>query len=568
SGLVCHTHAKNMAQPWHVSRGGARGRGSSKQWPGRGPHRANVWTPSTATAVTTTTTAAAASAAVASASPPPALTARTSARKAADLVEAASAQSASEIEAHLKEAEERLAIVVAQEAEVRVIADEHLEKEAYLTKLLQDLHRHQREEQQEGPSSSSSQNGPALLTANADPIIDSVNTASTSGGSSSGKAPAAPPPAAPTVAVTRGLAIRDVVPAVAVTRSLAVQDTPPAPQALPEPDPASAVPPPITKATVAVTKPTGPTTFSAPTKSGSGVSAPGRQATSPRAAGGGRGVTASAAAVAGAATDGREPDPNLLLAMAIGGGMVAGGDDLLTRDAGTIAEYVRLMSYEVLGEEETQQGRDRPVERWHQAGLSLTEALDKAEATAARPARLPNLLALAAAIRPVDGSAATAAGGGRTIGGATTASPSRGLKRKGRDNAGESPGTAVAAAGGGGTRTGAPGAKRTRVDANAIMCPFELNGVCNDDDCRYQHLDVYLPPSLNPGTSPAPTAASATAASHRAKASASGPGGASPVPGPSATAAAVVAAVARADQRVSALGQHRLPAIDFTGAAK
>ncbi|CAM9713809.1 unnamed protein product, partial [Ectocarpus fasciculatus] len=85
---------------------------------------------------------------------------------------------------------------------------------------------------------------------------------------------------------------------------------------------------------------------------------------------------------------------------------------------------------------------------------------------------------------------------------------------------------------------------------------------------RYQHLDVYLPPSLNPGTSPAPTAASATAASHRAKASASGPGGASPVPGPSATAAAVVAAVARADQRVSALGQHRLPAIDFTGAAK
>lgn len=28
------------------------------------------------------------------------------------------------------------------------------------------------------------------------------------------------------------------------------------------------------------------------------------------------------------------------------------------------------------------------------------------------------------------------------------------------------------------------GAKRRRVDPNAIMCPFELNGVCNDDDCR------------------------------------------------------------------------------------
>ncbi|CAM9407342.1 unnamed protein product, partial [Ectocarpus sp. 8 AP-2014] len=245
--------------------------------------------------------------------------------------------------------------------------------------------------------------------------------------------------------------------------------------------------------------------------------------------------------------------------MAIGGGMVPGGDDLLTRDAGTIAEYIRLMSFEVLGEEA--QGRDRPVERWHQPGLSLTEALDKAEATAARPARLPNLLALAAAIRPVDSSAATAAGGGRTIGGATTAPPSGGMKRKGRDDAGNSPGTAAA---GGEPRAGAPGAKRRRVDANAIMCPFELNGVCNDDDCRYQHLDVYLPPSLNPGTSPAPTAASAAANGQPTKSPASGPGGASPAPGP----LAVAAAAARTDERALALGQHRLPTIDFTGTAK
>ncbi|CAM9281098.1 unnamed protein product, partial [Ectocarpus sp. 13 AM-2016] len=251
--------------------------------------------------------------------------------------------------------------------------------------------------------------------------------------------------------------------------------------------------------------------------------------------------------------------------MAIGGGMVPGGDDLLTRDAGTIAEYIRLMSFEVLGEEA--QGRDRPVERWHQPGLSLTEALDKAEATAARPARLPNLLALAAAIRPVDSSAATATGGGRTSGAATTAPPSGGTKRKGRDDAVNSPGTAAAAAAAGSDpRAGAPGAKRRRVDANAIMCPFELNGVCNDDDCRYQHLDVYLPPSLNPGASPVPNSSSAAANIQPAKSSASGPGGASPVPGPLASAAA--AAAARTDERASALGQHRLPAIDFTGAAK
>ncbi|CAM9281165.1 unnamed protein product, partial [Ectocarpus sp. 13 AM-2016] len=278
--VSCTTRiAKNMAQPWHVSRGRARGRGSSKQWPGRGPHRANVWTPSTATATTTTAAAAgAASATVVSASSPPALTARTSARKAADLVEAASTQSASEIEAHLKEAEERLAIAVAQEAEVRAIADEHLEREAYLTKLLQDLYRHQREEQQ-GGTSSSPQDGPAVLTANADPIIDLVSTASTSGGSSSGKAPAAPTPVAPAVAVTRDLAIRDAAPAVAATRCLAVQDAPA--QALPEPDPA-AVPPPITKSTVAVSKAAVHTTLSAPSKSGGGVSVPRRLATSPR----------------------------------------------------------------------------------------------------------------------------------------------------------------------------------------------------------------------------------------------------------------------------------------------
>jgi len=40
--------------------------------------------------------------------------------------------------------EDRLAVVVAQEKEVRVIVDEHLERESYLTKLLHDLYRKQK----------------------------------------------------------------------------------------------------------------------------------------------------------------------------------------------------------------------------------------------------------------------------------------------------------------------------------------------------------------------------------------------------------------------------------------
>lgn len=40
--------------------------------------------------------------------------------------------------------EDRLAGVVAQEEEIRMIVDEHLEREVYLTKLLQDLHQKQK----------------------------------------------------------------------------------------------------------------------------------------------------------------------------------------------------------------------------------------------------------------------------------------------------------------------------------------------------------------------------------------------------------------------------------------
>lgn len=42
------------------------------------------------------------------------------------------------------EVEDQLAVVIAQEEEVRAIADEHLEREGHLTKLLEDLYRQQK----------------------------------------------------------------------------------------------------------------------------------------------------------------------------------------------------------------------------------------------------------------------------------------------------------------------------------------------------------------------------------------------------------------------------------------
>lgn len=44
------------------------------------------------------------------------------------------------------EVEDRLAVAIVQEEEVRVFADEHLEREACLTKLLEDLYRKQKVE--------------------------------------------------------------------------------------------------------------------------------------------------------------------------------------------------------------------------------------------------------------------------------------------------------------------------------------------------------------------------------------------------------------------------------------
>lgn len=63
-----------------------------------------------------------------------------------------------------------------------------------------------------------------------------------------------------------------------------------------------------------------------------------------------------------AAASGKEPDPSLLLAMAMGCSVIPGGDDLLTRDAVTIEEYIRLMSHEAVGEE----AETAAAERWHQ----------------------------------------------------------------------------------------------------------------------------------------------------------------------------------------------------------
>lgn len=151
-----------------------------------------------------------------------------------------------------------------------------------------------------------------------------------------------------------------------------------------------------------------------------------------------------------------------------------------------------------------------PPRLLRQPGLSLKDTLDRAEATAACPARMPNLLALAEAIRPLNGNVfagAAAAAGLPSSGGSNNHSK----KRKG--GAGILPGasgfasrfppldTTLLAADTQASATEAPTVppwktatatadgqatvpKKMRVDVSAILCPFELNGVCNDDDCR------------------------------------------------------------------------------------
>lgn len=138
-----------------------------------------------------------------------------------------------------------------------------------------------------------------------------------------------------------------------------------------------------------------------------------------------------------------------------------------------------------------------PPRLLRQTGLSLRGSLDRAEATAGCPARMPNLLALAGAIRPppnvFDGTSGTAAERARVAAGFPSLGGSK--KRPNKEKAGAVlpwanggapifPFKVAAVEDGGNRETEAPGSKRRRVDVSAILCPFELNGVCNDDDCR------------------------------------------------------------------------------------
>lgn len=147
--------------------------------------------------------------------------------------------------------------------------------------------------------------------------------------------------------------------------------------------------------------------------------------------------------------------------------------------------------------------------------------MDRAEAAAPCPARMPNLLALAETVRPLHGivftgAAATAAKRAGVAAGlsASDGSNKGSKKRKGgtgvlpwvNDGAPgfpplktavesrktdspvfpalEAAAVATATADGQAKETEVPGIKRRRMDVSAILCPFELNGVCNDDDCR------------------------------------------------------------------------------------
>lgn len=121
----------------------------------------------------------------------------------------------------------------------------------------------------------------------------------------------------------------------------------------------------------------------------------------------------------------------------------------------------------------------------------MSEALDRAYARSARPLHLPTLIPFAAVMRQPYSS--SVADGG-------TVPTAAGGKRKGEDGVvtemsnstcpsvvEKTNTSAVAMTEGEETQTAAVlpprGGKRRRIDPNAIMCPFELNGVCNDDDC-------------------------------------------------------------------------------------
>lgn len=118
------------------------------------------------------------------------------------------------------------------------------------------------------------------------------------------------------------------------------------------------------------------------------------------------------------------------------------------------------------------------------------------EANASCPPRTPNLLALAALIRPPVKIGRVGRAPRRTPGaGKRGREDGHGAAAVAGTGALSSPSvegdssvvaaTATVAEGVGEAEAGPErGAKRRCIDPNAIMCPFELNGRCNDDDCR------------------------------------------------------------------------------------
>ena len=129
-------------------------------------------------------------------------------------------------------------------------------------------------------------------------------------------------------------------------------------QSLPPPDPAPSLPQPARKVSAAASA-TGPPA-SAQTGSSGSAQARRRHASS--------GTPRASSSAAAAATGEKDPDPSLVLAMAMGCSLMPGGDDLLTRDAVTIAEYIGLMSYEAVAAEDP--GMGFAAARWQQVSAA------------------------------------------------------------------------------------------------------------------------------------------------------------------------------------------------------
>lgn len=133
-----------------------------------------------------------------------------------------------------------------------------------------------------------------------------------------------------------------------------------------------------------------------------------------------------------------------------------------------------------------------------QPGLSLSEALDRSEAASTRPPRPVNLLALAALIRPSTAGVsvtATKSQGASGLGKRKATDKAQGQQQRKQQPSGDMVlesglaaesirADAAAAADGGLAAPTAREKKRRRLDPNGIMCPFELSGVCNDDNCE------------------------------------------------------------------------------------